>query len=563
MARMIPETCHPETDSDAERNLFALFRDRLPPAFTVLHAVPILLRKRRLTRQQGEVDFLIVHRDLGWLALEVKGGLITVDGHRGEWCSTSRNGRRNSLPRSPFDQSRQAMHAVKEKLTESPATRIHTYSFQYGVAFPDMVAGKEDLGPDAPRESVIGGEDLDDLEGAVRRLFGTQKREPMSQDAYRALIDVLKPTTEVAKYQLRSDLLDQERVMVRLVENQYQVMDQLRRHRKAVIAGCAGSGKTLLAMEKARRLANEGFDVLLTCYNKRLAGWMRTSLERDPGVASGRIRVNHYHELADQLCKAAGHPLTFPSAPAELNEFFQNTMPEAFFAAMPNVPVRFDAIVVDEGQDFADTWWITLNELLRDSDDGVFYIFHDEGQRLYQRESSFPFDVLPVELTHNLRNTRQIHGQVVRYHHGEVTPVADGPDGQKPELVKLKANDRIGDVLARVMTRLVDRQFIDPREITVLTPRSQGRSALGEGLSLGSTRLTWKDAPTASSVQVSTIHSWKGLESPVVIVVETDGLRSHHLGDALTYVALSRAKHHLIVIGSLPEPGRTAATAPA
>ena len=564
MARMIPATCHPETDSAAERTLFALLRDQLPPTFTVLHAVPLLLRKRPLWQQEAEVDFLIVHRDLGWLALEVKGGLITVDGSSGAWFTTSRGGRRNQLDRSPFVQARQTMHAVTEKLGESPASRPYRYSFQNGVAFPDMVVGTNDLGSDAPRASIIGSEDFGDIEGAVRRLFGTQRRDPMSHDAYRALIDVLKPTTEVVKYQLRSDMLDQDRVMVGLIENQYRVMDQLRRHRKAVISGCAGSGKTLLAMEKARRLANEGFDVLLTCYNKRLAGWMRTSLEHDPGVASGRIRVSHYHELADQLCRQAGYPLTFPDTPAELDEFFQSTMPEALFAAIPDVPVRFDAIVVDEGQDFADTWWITLNELLRDSADGVFYIFHDEGQRLYRQESSFPFDVLPVELTHNLRNTRRIHDQVVRYHHGEVTPIAAGPDGQKPEIVKLKDDDRIEDVLARVVTRLVDEQSIDPRDITVLTPRSQGRSALREGLPVGSKllTLTWKDGAKAPSVQVSTIHSWKGLESPIVIVAESDGLRSHRLGDVLSYVALSRARHHLIVIGALPEPRVATGVAP-
>ncbi len=69
MARMIPATCHPDTTSDAERGLFALFPVHLPPAFTVLHAVSLLLGKRRFA-QEAEVDFLIVHRELGWLALE-------------------------------------------------------------------------------------------------------------------------------------------------------------------------------------------------------------------------------------------------------------------------------------------------------------------------------------------------------------------------------------------------------------------------------------------------------------------------------------------------------------
>lgn len=81
MARMIPATCHPDTTSAAERKMFALFQDHLPPAFTVLHAVPLLLRKRRIA-QDAKVDFLIVHRELGWLALEVKGRRITVNGLR-------------------------------------------------------------------------------------------------------------------------------------------------------------------------------------------------------------------------------------------------------------------------------------------------------------------------------------------------------------------------------------------------------------------------------------------------------------------------------------------------
>ncbi len=555
MARMIPATLHPDTASGAERRLFTLFQERLPNAFTVLHGVPLLLRKRRPAEQEAEIDFLIVHRDLGWLALEVKGGVITVEGDRSDWFTTSRAGHRHLLPRSPSQQAREGMHAVKEKLQESPASRIHRYTFHYGVAFPDMVVGSTDLGPDAPRDCIIGGEDLDDLERAVRRLFGGPKPARMSDDAYRALVDVLKPTAEVARYQMRSDLLDQERVMVALAQQQYRVMDQLRGHRKAVISGCAGSGKTMLAMEKARRLANEGFDVLLTCYNKRLAGWMRSSLDRDPEAASDRIRVSHYHELADQLCRDAGSPLVFPTETAELDEFFQVGMPDAFFAAIPNVSVRFDAIVVDEGQDFADTWWITLNELLRNSDDGVFYVFLDEQQRLYQRRGAPPFDVLPIELIHNLRNTSQIHERVIRYHHGAVRPLADGPEGQRPEIVRVTGDDRIQDVLARVVARLVEDQSIDPRDITVITPRSQARSALTEGLPLGSsTRLTWLDQAKVGAVQISTIHSFKGMESPIVIVVETEGLQSPYLGDTLTYVALSRARHHLIVIGTLPEP---------
>jgi hypothetical protein len=560
---MIPQHCHPDTESDAERRLFALFRERLPSDFTVLHAVPLLLRRRPPWQQEAEVDFLIVHRALGWLALEVKGGLVTVDGAAGAWSSTDRRGDLHPLKRSPFDQARGAMHAVKEKLAEAPATRGYRYRFQHGVALPDMVLGADDLGPDAPRASVIGGEDLDDIERAVRRLFGRSEQPQMAEDAYRALIDVLKPTTQVARYALRSELVTQDRQMVALVENQYRVMDLLRRHRRVVIAGCAGSGKTLLAMEKARRLANEGFDVLLTCYNRRLAAWIRAALEADPGVASGRITVRHFHELADVLCRDAGLALDVPDDADARNAYFRETLPDALFEAIAtnDVSVRFDAIVVDEGQDFADAWWITLTALLRDPDDGVFYVFHDEGQRLYQDHSSFPFDTLPIELTNNLRNTRLIHREAVRYLHAGPTPVADGPEGRKPEIVRPMAGEGVTGALARIVSRLVNEEGIDSEDIIVLTPRSQSRSALPDGLALGSRRLTWRATPGPNAVQVATIHSWKGLESAVVILAETDALEAHRLGDVLPYVALTRARHHVVAIGPLPKPRAPAAIA--
>jgi ATP-dependent exoDNAse (exonuclease V) beta subunit len=54
------------------------------------------------------------------------------------------------------------------------------------------------------------------------------------------------------------------------------------------------------------------------------------------------------------------------------------------------------------------------------------------------------------------------------------------------------------------------------------------------------------------AARVCTIHSYKGLESPVVILTELHALRAE-ITNQLLYVGLSRARHHAIVIGYLPE----------
>ena len=58
--------------------------------------------------------------------------------------------------------------------------------------------------------------------------------------------------------------------------------------------------------------------------------------------------------------------------------------------ALAIVPDRFDAIIVDEGQDFADGWWVTLEELLVNPEDGILFVFYDDNQRIFDQRGSYP-----------------------------------------------------------------------------------------------------------------------------------------------------------------------------
>jgi hypothetical protein len=373
----------------------------------------------------------------------------------------------------------------------------------------------------------------------------------LSGAAIEAIVNLLATPVAIEHLGLLNETQKNEETMLRLTEEQYRLLGYLRSTRQGAINGCAGSGKTMIAIEKARQLAEEGFDVLLTCYNKALAAWIREGVARHPSPAMKRITVHHYHDLARILTEGAGVALdgrfTEPG-------FWEATLPNLFADAIPRIETRFDAIVADEGQDFATEWWFTLRELLRDPERGVFYIFQDARQAIYRDPGDLPVPVLPIEITNNCRNTASIHAQGIAYVDGDPKPETMGPHGRSVEHIDVPGNDVL-KAIQQALARLIDQEGFTSDQVVILTPASEARSVLKNGTKLGNRRLMRGERETPNDVRVSTVHSFKGLESPIVILVEMDKIPGYvKRPDNLCYVALTRARHHLVVIGELPIP---------
>jgi hypothetical protein len=75
---------------------------------------------------------------------------------------------------------------------------------------------------------------------------------------------------------IRKRMAQLSRVIEELTSEQYRAITQLRFLNRVRISGCAGSGKTLVATEKAIRLARGGVKTLLMCHNPMLAEHLRT-----------------------------------------------------------------------------------------------------------------------------------------------------------------------------------------------------------------------------------------------------------------------------------------------
>lgn len=332
------------------------------------------------------------------------------------------------------------------------------------------------------------------------------------------------------------------RATLELTSEQYAVLDHFSRQRRVLAAGGPGTGKTLLAIEKARRLAgDEGFTTLLTCFNQLLAEHLRRATEGTPNLT-----VRSFHELCFEWCERAGMPLARPVGTPP-PDFYPKRLPERLVDALGKLDDRFDAIVVDEGQDFGDGARVALMCTMADRDDSVLYVFQDDAQAIYKDATPWPDDGLVLcTLSRNMRNTQAIH-ETLRVLGAESLKDARGPEGRPPELIV--ANDMAAErrELSRALHHLIHDGAIEPRQIAVLVSSRARIEALAPDGRIGAYAITDDEAAADHRVLVESITRFKGLERDVIVLAGLTEVDYCHFRPLLC-VGASRARTHLVVI---------------
>jgi len=560
MARFHPSRFPDELKADragaAEYAVFEALVDDLPDDWLVVHRVRWIDGPAQGWRSDGECDFLIAHPERGLLVLEVKGGHVGADAATGKWTSTDARGTAHEI-QDPYGQAMRSKYALERHLKAHPKWKGRHVPIGHAVALPGCLKTGV-AAPEASDAITIDADDLNRPREAIERALDwwhLTVHDEWTRDGL-TLVERLFVHREFARLRLGARLGQHEREFLRLTAPQSRVLDQLRNYRRAAISGCAGSGKTMLAIEKARRLADEGYRVLLTCFNRALAEFMRTQLPpprpaaRKAGAGQlglfgdPEVEVEHFHALAARWAKRAGIALEEP-APGDADRFYDSVVPEALLAATGRLAERFDAVIVDEGQDFAEAWWTPLQALLSDPDHGILYVFYDDNQTLYRRGGRLPIDTPPFALTTNLRNTRAIHREVVRWYRGNDAPDAIGPEGEKPETLGYRDETGLREHVRRVLHRLVHDEKVPEKDLVVLSPHGK-TSALWRDPQFGNIRLTDAWPPAPNHVQFSTVYAFKGLERPVVVLAEV--ARTTGRLEEIRYVGSSRARSHLVII---------------
>jgi AAA ATPase-like protein/nuclease-like protein len=529
---MIPEQPAEDCESRAERRLFDRIRDSLDDDFVALHSVAWLLPGKKGKPEQGEADFVLAHPERGILALEVKGGSIQFDAAQGKWFSIGKSGE-NPI-KDPFRQVQNATHSLRRVLERSKRVSDERFSVGYGVSFPDTRMKTARLKLDAPREIVIDGDDLRGLGPKLEQVFTYWRSDPPGIEGVEHLERVLANSFEL-RAPLAVELAEEERELYRLTEQQYKVLDLLSRQPRAAIAGCAGSGKTFLAAEKARRLERQGFKVLVLCFNTLLAQHLRRGL-----ADVDEVDACSFDELCYRVIKEAG--IDFPGRPTPGEEgVYYKRLRDTFADCVLEVAAgRYGALVVDEAQDFHPDWWTPLQLLLEDPDKSPLYVFYDDNQRIFPVPEGLPIDTPPFPLTVNCRNTKTINSLVTSYYEGS-TIQAQGPQGIPIERHFYKTDGELLKQLDESVRNWVESGEVDPGQIALLTARSSERSALWSVESLGGVQLT-DDPWEKGRILRSSIGRFKGLERQVVGVAEIDGV-----ADKVLYIGFSRPSLFLSV----------------
>lgn len=571
MARMHPAVTQDSIfKSVAERKVYELL-SKLDDSYHVIYGAEFYGKITNGRLVKGECDFLIVHPDHGVLVLEVKGGRIAPDAHSTAWFTIDRNDMYHRLTPPPWEQVLENRRNLEAILRRAPELQGMRFPMAVALWFPDITWNHGTLAA-FPVDLIMDSRHAANPQTAIEAIFAfaiiqRQDATPLPPEAITAFIQRFAPAWGTPD-SLPSEIQAGSRTIAALTDAQWERFKRLMEQRRLFLPGLAGTGKTILAFEAARALATMNKHTLFVCVNENQAAWLRERMEAECDVEYF-FDIMDLRALAHATAMAAGIAETVTRAAIATNAADQKSMADlmnrciARAQSLANAPDwRYDAVIVDEAQDIEKPLLRAIERLLRHPTQSHFLIFADPFQRVdFAGGWELPFNTvlrLPA-LTENLRNTGTIV-EVMR-HFNPVLGMTEfrGPVGRPVEFVEANLADAAA-VLAAVratVERLIEAEHLVPEQILIISGRTYDKSNWRQWRrdwkvrlnSLTELRQRKTETGRDAIVRFATIRAAKGLESDVVILVELDGVNSQIQRDKLIYIAASRARHHLIVIG--------------
>lgn len=561
MSRMIPPFYDASITSDGEKKLFHALQG-LGNDYVIMHSLGIAHHREKVF---GEIDFVIICRQ-GILCLEVKGGHVYRKD--GIWYFTDRHGKEVSKTEGPFRQVFTAMLSLREHLRKHFGTTDPVGNCQYacGVVFPDMPFTRR--GPDIIPEIIFDSRNTqEELEPYINRVFEYWRNQLESRYGFSGGRLSRAEISKVENY-LRGDFgfvpslgyiveKTEEKLLV-LTGEQAERLAMAAENPRIILKGCAGTGKTLLSLEHARRCAVAGKKVLYLCFNRNLSSYLRIIVKKTSPELEENLSVDTFHGyICSELRKYGRMP---PSSGGREEEFFREIVPEAFLkmAGESWYTTDYDTLVIDEGQDLLNfEYLMCLDAMVKGGlKNGNWHICYDPNQNIYNPRFEEGLSLLheyhPTMLTldTNCRNTRP-----VGIYNTLLTGMAPARffrvDGEN---VRKETYDDFSDERKKVIgavKRLLG-QGVRPGSICLLSRFRYENSCLqGENVFKNICRfqnITDLDPRcfVEDSIRFCTVHGFKGLEALVVFVLDVETFRDP-VSRLLNYTAMSRATSLLYV----------------
>ena len=372
----------------------------------------------------GEVDFLILHKTLGGIVLEVKGGGIETSLNKNgnyNWFSINRDNQKNGI-RNPYQQSHDQANKLRRYVADLK-TIGHKFNFVNAAAFPDI--DKVDF--ESP--------DMNNLNTFPRLRFN----ENLSQNFKKLIQNVKQPThSEKILNQLHSyilpvfttnqtlqssfDLMEEE--FQTITEEQFKTMEELEDNPKFFIQGPAGTGKTLIAINFVKRMVANNKNVLFVCMTNALGTYLRSQFKETDNIYVGNIHSVLKEVKNEVLSKFKGKnneeldtyaseklkwesEVDIPGFEKQIEFDIEN-----LYKLFEMLNKKIDCVVIDECQDFKYNWQEGLQMITLYQEDSKFFIFGDPNQAASKDTWKPLFDQPVRKLKKNLRNSNEINAFV-------------------------------------------------------------------------------------------------------------------------------------------------------
>jgi hypothetical protein len=509
--------------SYAERTVWSRLKAGLPAGWTAWHSLRIRDGKNVL----GEGDFVLAHPERGLLVLEVKGGQVEQRG--GLWYS---NGKQ--LEKAPLDQGNGFLRRLRERLGE---WNCWPPAWGAAVAFPDVEFDEQPWQDDL-RGVVLGKNHLSWLDQYLPAAIERALPAPDGgHGEWTKRLHQMWGETWVPSLSLGHRVEEARRAHLDLDEIQLATLDLLSGQDRALVQGGAGTGKTLLAVEAARRELAAGRRPLLLCFTQPLGRWLRARLD-----GSG-IEVHTVGGLA----KSEAEKVDGPDGGADFTD--TSTWRKFCERAADVCTPRWDSIVVDEAQDFDFEAWYLVSRL---AEGKRLWAFRDTGQAFWpDREPPAGLFPTPFPLGRGRRSPPGIDALARRYL-GEPSDealvrkaVLDGTLG----LVPCEDPARVAACVGAEIDRLYS-QGVKPGDVGVVSLRGQNaRDAVHHAPSLGRHAFVGAGSDGMEDRLVAdTFLRWKGLERPVILVADVGAADRERFGTRM-HIALTRALTAARVVG--------------
>ena len=492
-------------------------------------------------KPEYEVDFIIAIPEKAIICLEVKGGIINYSGIRDEWSQNSR-----IMHKRPDSQVSSASHALVKGFYED----IGNMAIGWGLCFPDGDLGSKALPASIDSNQIIDQLSLLHMDKALEYLFDFIKNQNSGRTGVRRWMYEkfkTKLLRDIGFVQVLSTRVKyNEQRFVELTTTQVEVFNRLKANKNIITTGPAGSGKNIIAKTLAQDFISNKKKVLFLCFNRTLANKIRYDFDRNENL----VEVATFHSFARKIIDLYDTNWWKENSTSE--DFWELDIPVKLEECLPYFEEKFDAIIIDEAQDFKELWFELIFSL--GTQESSKHVFMDEMQDIFGHYTKIPNQesFIKYNLPENCRNTKTIVSYLSEVISKDIKTFSNSPEGEAVVLHSFKNQTEQQKYLLDEIKSLTREQGISTDQILILLNSSKAESCLGDTVKAGKLEIKALDNKgrfQRDAVNYSTINTFKGLEADIVFIVDADKIPLGQKHEKL-YTEASRARHKLYVFDS-------------